>query len=534
MLGTAPGRWPLCRAVLVPCRRLSTRVRFAPSPTGYLHVGGLRTALLNYLFARRTGGAWVLRIEDTDQSRLVPGATEALQEALAWAGLTHDEGPDCGGPYGPYVQSQRLPLYRTYSDRLLASGHAYCDFRPPVPREQHGTRAAALLREAYLPPPPAEAAERIARGERHVVRLRMDPTRTYTYRDVVYGELRFPPDASVADDPILVKSDGWPTYHLASVVDDTEMRITHVLRGEEWIPSMPKHLALYEALQLVPPHFVHLPLLVNADGSKLSKRSGDVRVEDYRSRGYEPETLVNLVALTGYSHVAPADADDRDVMSMDDLVAHFDLERISHSRATLPLDKLAFLNRRHLALKLDAAATDAAARRNMLTRLRPAFAPYTKTASDDRLLHAAELGKVRNSFGELTQHRADTLPEIPAQVAYIFREPDWAAEECARFRASVPTASFRRVVGAAQTFFANADPSDGAAGIHAQLQAWMPTVLDPPLAGGKAAVQKSLRIALTGMRAGPPIADVASALGLDHAAARLARALAWDKHSVVA
>lgn len=255
------------------------RVRFAPSPTGFLHVGGLRTALLNYLCAKQSGGQFILRMEDTDQTRLVHGAIRALQESLRWAGIHYDEGPDMGGPYGPYVQSERLPLYTSYADKLIRCGRAYRDFRPPVSRDM-SARASAILREAYLPPSESEAQERIQRGETFVVRLKMDPARTFSYEDVVYGPMSFRPDAmgGVTDDPIIIKSDGWPTYHLASVVDDTEMCITHVLRGEEWIPSMPKHLALYEALGAKPPIFVHLPLLINADGTKLSKRSGDVRI----------------------------------------------------------------------------------------------------------------------------------------------------------------------------------------------------------------------------------------------------------------
>lgn len=409
------------------------RVRFAPSPTGYLHVGGLRTALFNYLLARHTQGTCVLRIEDTDQTRLVPGAAEALQDALAWAGIECDEGPQQGGAYGPYVQSERLPIYRTYAERLLRAGRAYRDFRPPVQRDTNA-RASALLREAYLPPSEDEALERIARAEPYVVRLRMEPGRTFAYEDGVYGTMMFRPDmiGGVGDDPIIVKSDGWPTYHLASVVDDTEMAITHVLRGEEWLPSMPKHLALYEAIDAKPPTFVHLPLLINADGSKLSKRSGDVRVEDYRARGIEPEALVNLVALTGYNH-QHTDADDTDVLSMAQLIDEFELRRISHSRATLPTEKLPFLNRRHMMAKMH----DARTRPAMLARLRPLFdaelgTDAARAIPDDTLLETAALGC----------QRVDTLAEVPHSVAYYFQQPDWAADECRRFRASVKTPAF--------------------------------------------------------------------------------------------
>ena len=469
------------------------RVRFAPSPTGYLHVGGLRTALFNYLLARSTGGVFVLRIEDTDQTRLVPGAADALQRALDWTGLHCDEGPSQGGAYGPYVQSERLAIYRSYAERLVRAEKAYRDFRPPAARDV-AARTSALLREAYLPPSEDEAQERMANGESHVVRLKMDPSRTFSYTDGVYGPMSFRPDAmgGVSDDPIIMKSDGWPTYHLASVVDDTEMAITHVLRGEEWLPSMPKHLALYEAIEAPPPTFVHLPLLINADGSKLSKRSGDVRVEDYEKRGFEPEALVNLVALTGYNH--QGESEESDVMGLAQLVRQFDLGRISHSRATLPTDKLPFLNRRHLAAKMQ----EPARHDENLARLRPLFAEIgAGEASADALLQAALLGC----------QRVDTIDELPQSVAYLFREPQWADEGCRAFRASVPTASFGTfrishtdaVLHGAQALFSGISVWDKAT-LHAALQRWMKEQVAAKLGGGRAAVQKSLRIALSGQK----------------------------------
>ncbi|PKI85727.1 Mse1p [Malassezia vespertilionis] len=474
------------------------RVRFAPSPTGYLHVGGLRTALFNHLFARHSGGVWVLRIEDTDQSRYVPGSVEALQDTLAWAGLDYDEGPGKEGLYGPYRQSERLPKYRAYAKRLLGAGRAYCDFRAQKKNpDVTAARSSALLRDAYLPSTDEETQARIARGEPYVVRLRMDPERTFSYIDGVFGQMNFRPDAVAGrtDDPILLKSDGWPTYHLASVVDDSEMRISHVLRGEEWLPSMPKHLALYEAIGAAPPQFVHLPLLVNADGSKLSKRSGDVRVEDYRTRGVEPETLVNLCALTGYNHQPNgADTTSSDVMFMDQLAAQFSLARISHSRATLPMDKLSFLNRRHIAQKLHDAMQQPGGKAHtaMLARLRPLFAEALGVSAadwpDTYILQAAGLGC----------ERVDTLAEIPTQMDYLFHESAWDANECVKFRASIPDESFAAVLTKARDFF-DAMRSDEP--IHAQLQEWMQD-LAPCVDGGRAAIQKSLRIALTGRRVG--------------------------------
>lgn len=342
----------------------------------------------------------------------------------------------------------------------------------------------------------------------------MDPSRTYEYEDAVYGHISFCPDvmSGATDDPILVKSDGWPTYHLASVVDDTEMRITHVLRGEEWIPSMPKHLALYEALGVQAPVFAHLPLLINADGTKLSKRSGDVRVADYIERGWESETLNNLVALTGYRHGHA----DHDVKTMPELISHFDLHRISHTRATLPLDKLVFLNKHHLARKLEEAQTSEAMRYALASRLRPilseTFGPAVAGMTDEYIVRVAALG----------QQRVDTLNQVPLHMSYLFVEPRWDSDTCKEFRASVPTASFRHVVREACAFFLQTKD------VHREWVSWMKGMAKQ-VDGGKTAVQKSVRIALTGERAGPPVADIADILGTERVAQRLNAALAWDE-----
>ncbi|WFD22027.1 glutamate--tRNA ligase [Malassezia equina] len=343
----------------------------------------------------------------------------------------------------------------------------------------------------------------------------------FTYDDVVYGHMNFRPDvmSGATDDPILIKSDGWPTYHLASVVDDTEMRISHVLRGEEWIPSMPKHLALYEALGVHPPEFVHVPLLINADGSKLSKRSGDVRVEDYQKQGWEPETLVNLVALTGYSHQDVQDA-DQDVKSLEQLIQTFELGRISHSRATLPLDKLVFLNRKHLHAKIEQARTHSSEGNPLVSRLRVALERdlglSTHQFSDDYILRVANLG----------QQRVDTLDEIPKKMSYLFQEPQWDSEACRTFREGVATESFRRIVKSAEQFFAQTTD------VQKEWPSWMASQAKQ-VTDGKAAVQKSVRIALTGERMGPPVAEIAQLLGLEKAAQRCKDALAWDElHAV--
>ena len=281
------------------------RVRYAPSPTGSLHLGGLRTALYNYLLAKRHGGDCLLRIEDTDRTRLVEGATQQLQRDLAWAGIQFDEGPGAlGGDCGPYVQSERLPIYQEHVDRLLATGHAYRCFCTPKRLEDLRARQAAkgssssIYDRLCMHLSAEEVAARRARGEPSVVRMRM-PEGSTTVNDAVRGAVTF--NNAGVDDQVLLKTDGFPTYHLANVVDDHLMRITHVIRGEEWLPSAPKHVALYAAFGWEAPVFAHLPLLLRADGSKLSKRFKDASLDHYVQLGYLPEALVNFVALLGWT-----------------------------------------------------------------------------------------------------------------------------------------------------------------------------------------------------------------------------------------
>lgn len=526
------------------------RLRFAPSPTGYLHLGGLRTALFNHLFARKFGGKWILRIEDTDQARLVPDTVLALQETLSWCGLHYDEGPNIGGAYGPYIQSERLYLYRRYAERLLESRKAYRDFRPASqlaerPAAKGKSYAARRLVESYVPPDEEEASRLIRDGKKYVVRLKMQPIDT-SYVDLVYGQLSFPADPGVVD-PILLKSDGWPTYHLANVVDDHEMGITHVLRGEEWLPSLPKHLSIYAALGLVPPRFAHLPLLVNADGTKLSKRSGDVSVEAYRRQGWEPEALVNFVALVGYNHHAKGKQteareasemspgqDDREVMSMAQLIDSFDPERISHSRATLDAAKLAFLNRRHLALRPPSA---------VVPRLRSILSDSSvgeQSGRDD-----AELAKIL----KLVSERAHRLVDVLSEASFFFRPtaelPEWSTSQEAldmqsKLQAQVYVEVLGRVLARLESFD-GWQRSDVSKLLRQQLDevgeeapAVTASASPGPTAGidagsldtlrktkRAAPVLKILRHALTARRSGPMVADILAVLGKERSLARL-------------
>lgn len=321
------------------------KVRFAPSPTGYLHVGGLRTALFNFLLAKQQGGTFLLRIEDTDQSRKVDGAVENLIESLRWAGLDFDEGPGKDGSNGPYHQSERLEIYRDHVDQLLSRGQAYPCFcsqerldtlRKDQQSRNLQTRYDGLCRALD----PDEAAGRM-KTEPFVIRMKIPGNEVLEFDDLVRGRIKYPLDQ--IDDQVLLKADRFPTYHLANVVDDHLMGVDTVVRGEEWLPSTPKHILLYRYFDWDLPTFAHLPLLLNPDRSKLSKRQGDVAVEDYREKGFMPEALVNFVALLGWNP-----GDDRELFDMDGLIEAFSLERVNKAGAVFDLEKLNWMNGQYI------------------------------------------------------------------------------------------------------------------------------------------------------------------------------------------
>lgn len=317
------------------------RTRYAPSPTGNPHIGNIRSALFSWAYARSRGGKFLLRIEDTDRNRYVEGAVEAIMESLRWLGIDWDEGPDIGGPHGPYFQSQRLDLYRQAADRLIELGRAYPCFC--TPERLDALRAAQAA--AKQPPgydglcrsiPKAEAAERAAK-EPHVVRFAMRREGVTVLEDVIRGEVVF--ENALQDDFVILKSDGFPTYHLAVVVDDTAMEISHCIRGDEWISSAPKHIQLYEALGWTPPAWAHLPLILGPDHKKLSKRSGDTALLDYRDHGYLPEAMVNFLALLGWSL-----DDHTTILGIEELKRHFDLARVVPNPAVFDIERLNYLN----------------------------------------------------------------------------------------------------------------------------------------------------------------------------------------------
>lgn len=324
------------------------RVRFAPSPTGYLHVGGLRTALYNYLFARHHQGTFVLRIEDTDRTRYVEGALENLLKTLKDCGLEYDEGPDSEGAFGPYIQSERTDIYRTHAEVLLENGTAYRCFCSAERLDE--LRSLQRLRKE----PPGydgrcrhlsadQVAENLEKNILYTVRLRVPDREHVKYYDEIRGWVTY--ETANVDDQVLLKSDHFPTYHLANVVDDYLMNITHVIRGEEWLPSTPKHVLLYESFGWDLPKFAHLPLLLNPDRTKLSKRQGDVAVEDYLNKGYVLQALLNFVSLLGWNE---GDGSEQEIFTKNELIEKFSLEHVNKAGAVFDVDKLKWMNGQYI------------------------------------------------------------------------------------------------------------------------------------------------------------------------------------------
>lgn len=332
---------------------MSVRVRFAPSPTGYVHVGSLRTALYNYLYAKNQGGKYALRIEDTDRTRLVDDAIDNLINAFDWANIMHDEGPFFKegelvevGEFGPYIQSERLATYRPYVDQLLESGHAYYCFCSKERLEQvrADNKAKGIYsgydghcRNASLD----EAKKRIQAGESYVVRMKMPENRELVFEDLVRGEVKM--NTADSDDQVILKADGFPTYHMAVVVDDHLMGITHMIRGEEWLPSTPKQIMLYEALGWEMPKIAHLSNILNTEKKKLSKRHDSVAVEDFKNKGYLPEALINFLALVGWSPEG-----EEEIMTLEEMIEKFSFDRVSKSGGVFDVQKLNWMNNQYI------------------------------------------------------------------------------------------------------------------------------------------------------------------------------------------
>jgi len=370
------------------------RTRFAPSPTGYMHIGNLRTALYAYLTARRYGGVFILRIEDTDQVRNIPEAVAAIYKGLALAGLTYDEGPDKDGGYGPYIQSERLPLYQEYAQELLDMGTAYRCFckkdDQPEGEDTPARRDPCRLLAAE------QIQQKLDDGEAFVIRQRIPDQGSTSFVDHVYGEITI--ENAQLDDQVLLKSDGFPTYNFANVVDDHLMAISHVMRGQEYLSSTPKYNLLYQNFGWDVPEYVHLPLIIKEDGTKFSKRLGDPSFEDLVKMGYLPEAIVNYIALLGWSP-----GNDQEFFTLEELEEVFSIDRINKSSAAFSFDKLTWLNGEHIrALSLD-----------VFHELASAYYPPELAAYDTLKISA------------LLQVRTEKLTDIPEMVAFFAAVPDY-------------------------------------------------------------------------------------------------------------
>lgn len=494
------------------------RVRFAPSPTGPLHIGGLRTALYNFLFARKHGGTFLLRIEDTDRNRLVAGAEAYIREALQWCGLTYDEGPDVGGPYGPYRQSERRHLYRQYADLLLEKQHAYYAFDTPEELEalrqelaRQGSDALqydAITRNRMknsLTLPAAEVQRLIDSGHPYVIRVRIPEDREVQFTDRVRGAVVV--HTRQVDDKVLFKSDGWPTYHLANVVDDYLMRITHVIRGEEWLSSTPLHVLLYEFFGWKEhmPEFAHLPLLLKPEGTgKLSKRDGDrlgfpvfplawtdpdtgQTTPGYRERGFLPQAVVNFLALLGWHPTG-----NQELFEMFELIHDFSLEHIHKAGARFDFEKARWFNHEYLKRLTGAELAE---------RLQPAL------TADGIHADAGYIARVC----DLLKQRCSLLEEFPAAGRPFFVRPVVSDEALLKLiRPS--TADWLHDLTTALGELNDFDKPE--------LETWLKGFLAAQkLKAGE--VLPLLRLALLGTGQGPSVADIMAVLGRQESLARL-------------
>ena len=404
------------------------RVRFAPSPTGPLHIGGVRTALYNYLFAKRNNGTFILRIEDTDQNRFVPGAQEYIIEALKWAGINYDEGPDVGGPFSPYLQSERKELYRQYADKLITEGQAYYAFDTPeeldslrdrlklegASSQQYDSSTRGMMKNS-LTLSADDVQNRLNAGEAFVIRIKIPENEEIVVNDLIRGRVEV--QSSLLDDKVLFKSDGMPTYHLANIVDDHLMEISHVIRGEEWLPSAPLHVLLYRFFDWEAPQFAHLPLLLKPDGNgKLSKRDGDrlgfpvfpLQWKDpktgeissgYRESGYFPDAFVNMIALLGWNP-----GTEQEILSLDELVSLFSIDRVGKSGSKFDPEKAKWFNHKYLIEKPDHE-----------------LAGLFKNVLDKKGIQADENFTLK--VVSLVKDRANFVEDFWAQSSFLFEAP---------------------------------------------------------------------------------------------------------------
>lgn len=492
-------------------KKSKVRTRFAPSPTGYVHLGNLRSALYEYLFAKNQGGVFFLRIEDTDQTREVEGAVDNLLKTLKIVGIEPEEGlfmTSDGkvaekGHFGPYTQSQRLDLYQKYAQKLIDDGHGYYCFCSPerlanLREEQEKakkpTRYDGLCRNLTMD----EAKARIAKGEKYVIRMKMPENQEIEFEDMVRGKVKF--NTRELDDQVLLKADGFPTYHLAHVVDDHLMETTHVIRGEEWLPSTPKHLVLFKFFDWEPPKYAHLSMILNADKTKLSKRQGDVTVEDYLAKGYLPEALVNYIALLGWNP-----GTEQEIFSMDELIKKFSLDKVHKAGAVFDVKKLDWMNGEYIK-KMD------------LKKFMELAKPYLERNIGKDLKNIAE--RELEKIYKIEKQRIFKLSEIGEGIKFAFVDKlEYDPQMLVWKKSDKETAA--KNLGLLQTELSSYSESD-----------WMAEKLEEKIINFVKAnnltngeVLWPMRVALTGQEKSPTPFEVAEILGKEKTLQRVSEAI---------
>ncbi|QMU31003.1 glutamate--tRNA ligase [Adhaeribacter radiodurans] len=500
------------------------RVRFAPSPTGPLHIGGVRTALYNYLFAKKMGGKMLLRIEDTDQNRFVPGAENYIFESLAWCGIQLDESPLTGGPHAPYRQSERKAMYMQYAQQLIEAGHAYYAFdtAEELDAMRERLKAAKVATPQYnaitrnsmknsITLPKDEVAQRLASNEPYVIRLKVPHKEEIRLKDLIRGWVVV--HSSAIDDKVLMKSDGMPTYHLANIVDDHLMEITHVIRGEEWLPSAPLHVLLYRYLgwESTMPEFAHLPLLLKPDGNgKLSKRDGDKlgfpvfplqwidpftgeKSSGYRESGYLPEAFVNFLAFLGWNP-----GTQQELFTMEELVEAFSVERIGKSGTRFDINKARWFNEQYLRAKPD---------EELAQYLISALTEHNIECSLEKATKISSVMKERVTFPQDFWREASYFFVAPEQYNEQVASKKWNSEAAAVFE------DFKNQLSSVSDFTAD------------NVKALLMQILEQH--GKKIGqVMQALRLAITGLEAGPDLMAIIEVIGPDETAARINAAIA--------
>lgn len=491
---------------------ITVRTRIAPSPTGDPHVGTAYIGLFDYVFARHHGGTFILRLEDTDRERFREASAQAILGAFEWLGIQPDESPVVGGPVGPYVQSERVALYGQYAQQLIDAGHAYHCFctkerLAEMRAAQEAEKAQVMYDKHCLCAMTAEErAARAAAGEAHVVRMIMPNAGATRWVDMVRGEVSF--ENALIDDQVLLKADGYPTYHLANVVDDHLMGVTHVIRAEEWISSTPKHIVLYQMFGWDAPRFAHLPLLRNADRSKISKRFNHTSLHWYRDEGFLPEALLNFLALLGWSHPA-----EKEIFSLQELVEQFTFDRFNTSGPVFDLEKLRWMNGVYI-------------REMAIDDLYPRVEPFLITAGLLEEQPSQQMRDFAKQCVALEQEKVRTLNEFAAQISFFF-ETDFPYDEDAETKWLRPAPEHVRP--AYSKAIGKIDPLPEAELTAEKYEAIIREIAEEVGVGAGKVIHPT-RVAMSGRTKGPSLFHMMEVLGKEEVLIRFNRALDYTKH----